>query len=425
MSTPAVLPLRERAFWQDPYPYLAAARAQHRTALSHSGELVLIGADDLEAASAHPDLVPMGVAALDRLHMTNGAFRAWRALSLNAQVGEDHARLRALVGRAFSPRQVDRVRVLVRAHVHTVLDQLAARADGNGNRDGDGDADGDAGIVDVHHELGHAIPLFSICAFLGIASEDRHRIDEFMVGTEEGFSYPMTPEKQARADAGIEALYAYGTDLVERRRREPGDDLVTALVAAEIEGDRLREDELLAMVVNLIGGAVGSSDSAIANTVHLMATYPSEFDAARDDARLVPRLVEEILRFRPPFRSTRRKALAPLEIAGVPLAAGETVFLSRQGANRDPSRWSDADRFDPARAEVRHLAFGYGPHYCLGQALARLNLVETTSVLLERWSGVELIDPNPARVPFDPTERFVSLRVRPILAPASRAPSRP
>jgi cytochrome P450 len=403
---PAVLPLRDKAFWQNPYPLIAAARAQHRTALSHSGELVLLDADDLEAASAHPDLVPMGVAALERLHMGDGAFKAWRALSLNAQVGDDHARLRALVGRAFSPRQVERVRALVRAHVHSVVDGLGETRDD--------------GVIDAHEQLGHVIPLFSICTFLGIPDDDRDRIDEFMVGTEEGFAYPMTPEKEARANAGIEALYAYGTDLVERRRAEPGDDLVTALVAAEIEGDRLREDELLAMVVNLIGGAVGSSDSAIANTVHLMATHPSAFAAARLDPTLVPRVVEEVLRFRPPFRSTRRKALAPVEIAGAQLAQGDTVFLSRQAANRDPSRWGNADEFDPARPEARHLSFGYGPHYCLGQALARLNLVETTGVLLERWTSVELVGPEPQRVPFDPTERFVSLLVRPTLAESER-----
>jgi cytochrome P450 len=393
-TEPLVLPLRDPEFWQDPYPLLAEARRRHRTARSESGEIVLLSAADVEAASSHPALVPLGLDALDRLGMGDGPFRRWRALSLNAQVGDDHNRLRSLVGRAFSPRQVERVRVQLRAHLDNLLEGTAGRT------------------VDVHAELGHEAPLFSICAFLGIPVEDRERIDGFMVGTEEGFSYPMTSEKQARADAGIDALYGYASELIDRRRRSTGDDLVSGLVLAEIEGDRLTHDELLAMIVNLIGGAVGSSDAGIANMVHLLATEPHEADVARGEPALVPAFVEEVLRYRPPFRSTRRKATAAVEIAGEQLEPGRTVLLSRQAANRDPERFADPDRFRVRRAQERHLSFGYGPHYCLGQALARLNLTETASAVLERWSAVELVDREPRRVPFDPTERFETLRVR-------------
>jgi cytochrome P450 len=333
--------------------------------------------------------------------MTDGPFRRWRAQSLNAQDGADHARLRGLVGRAFSPRQVARVR-----------DQLAAHTDALVRALGDGE-------LEVHGQLGHEVPLLSICAFLGIPVEDRMRIDEFMVGTEEGFSYPMTPAKQARADTGIAALYEYVTELVERRRAAPGDDLVSALVAVEEAGDRLAPDELLAMVVNLVGGAVGSSDAGIANMVHLMATEPAEVDAVRADRALVEPFVEEVLRFRPPFRSSRRRAVRDLELAGEPLAAGETVYLSRQAANRDPARFADPHAFRVRRPRERHVSFGYGAHFCLGQALARLNLAVTAEVLTRRWRGVELCD-EPRRVPFDPAERFESLRVRPHAARTQR-----
>jgi cytochrome P450 len=240
-----------------------------------------------------------------------------------------------------------------------------------------------------------------------------------MVGTEEGFSYPMTSEKQARADSGIEALYAYVTELVERRRRVPSDDLVSALIAVEESGDRLSRGELLATVVNLIGGAVGSSDAAIANMVHLMATEPGEAAEVRSDRELVEPFVEELLRFRPPFRSTRRKAVRDLHLAGAELAAGETVYLSRQAANRDPARFTDPNRFWVRRPRERHVSFGYGAHFCLGQALARLNLTVAADVLMRSWDDVELCE-QPRRVPFDPAERFESLRVRPRLSHAHR-----
>ena len=263
-----------------------------------------------------PDLVTLGVIALDRLGMTDGPFRRWRALSLNAQDGDDHARLRSLVGRAFCRARWPACGPSCSRHTEALVDELGTSE------------------FEVHSRLGHEIPLFSICAFLGIPLDDRARIDEFMVGTEEGFSFPMSPEKQARADGGIVALYDYVNELLERRRSRPGDDLVSALIAVEEAGDRLSEDEMLAMVVNLIGGAVGSSDAGIANMVHLMATEAEEVAKVGRDQTLIEPFVEELLRFRPPFRSSRRKAVCDLEIAGEHLDAGQTVSISRQAANR-------------------------------------------------------------------------------------------
>jgi cytochrome P450 len=389
--------LRDAVFWQDPYPVIDEARRRHRVARSHSGELIPLAADDVEEASSRSDLVTLGVSALDRLGMADGPFRRWRSLSLNAQDGDDHARLRGLVGRAFSPRQVSRVRAQLTSYTEALVDAFGSDE------------------LEVHTQLGHEVPLFSICAFLGIPVQDRERIDEFMVGTEEGFSYPMTPEKQARADGGIVALYDYTTELVECRRAAPGDDLVSELSAVEDAGDRLSHDELLAMVVNLIGGAVGSSDAGIANMVHLMATEPGALDEVRADHSLVEPFVEEVLRFRPPFRSSRRKAVHDLELAGEHLAAGETVYVSRQAANHDPDRFEDPHAFRVRRPRERHVSFGYGAHFCLGQALARLNLNVTADVLTRRWEAVELCE-QPRRVPFDVAERFEALRVRPLPA---------
>ena len=196
------LPLRSAQFWQDPYPQLDEARFAHRTAVTESGEPVVLGIDDLEAVSAHPALAPLGLDALDRLGITDGPFREWRALSLNAQQGDDHARLRSLVGRAFTPRQVQRVRPLVRAHAARLLDAAAER-----------------GEIDVIAGYAHDVPLYSICVFLGIDDGDRDEIQSFMVGTEEGFAWPMTDERKRRANEGIVALYDYVGRLVARRRR--------------------------------------------------------------------------------------------------------------------------------------------------------------------------------------------------------------
>jgi cytochrome P450 len=394
MSEPMVVPLRDKAFWQDPYPVFDEARARHRSAVSESGEAVILSIDDVEAVSTHPDMVPLGLDALDRLGITTGPFRAWRALSLNAREHDDHRRLRALVGRAFTPMQVQRVRPLVRAHVERLLDGLVER-----------------GEMEVQDEFARDVPLFGICVFLGIPEDDRDEIETLQFGTEEGFGWPMTPERQAKADAGIVGLYDYARRLVERRRRDPRDDLVTALVEVEEHGDRLGEDELLAMVVNLIGGAIGSTSSAIANAAYLFATYPQQAELLRRDPGLARNAVEEVLRFAPPFRSTRRKALRRLDIVGLHLDPGQAVFLSRQAANRDPARFERPHEFDITRGDTNHVSFGHGPHFCLGQALARANLTEALPALVERCRHLELTC-TPRRIPFDPIEKFDALTVR-------------
>lgn len=393
-AEPMVLPMRTRAFWQDPYPLFDAAREQYRTAVGESGEAVVLSIDDVEAISAHPLMVPLGLDALDRLGIFDGPFREWRALSLNAREHDDHRRLRRLVGRAFTPMQVQRVRPLARENAHRLLDAV-----------------GERGEMDVQLDYARDVPLFTICAFLGIPDADRHEIEALHFGTEEGFGWPMTPERRQRAEDGIVGLYDYTHRLVARRRTDPQDDLVSALVHVEEEGERLTEAELYAMVVNIIGGAIGSSQAAIANAAYLFARNPDEAALLRADPELDRGAVEECLRYAPPFRSSRRKALGALHIAGLDLAEGDAVLMSRQAANRDPARFVDPHRFSIARGDDRHVSFGHGPHFCLGQALARANLTEAIPAMVQRCHDLELVD-EPVRVPFDPAEKFESLVVR-------------
>ncbi len=393
-AEPMVLPMRTRAFWQDPYPLFDAAREQYRTAVSESGEAVVLSIDDVEAISAHPLMVPLGLDALDRLGIFDGPFREWRALSLNAREHDDHRRLRRLVGRAFTPMQVQRVRPLARENAHRLLDAV-----------------GERGEMDVQLDYARDVPLFTICAFLGIPDADRHEIEALHFGTEEGFGWPMTSERRQRAEDGIVGLYDYTHRLVARRRTDPQDDLVSALVHVEEEGERLTEAELYAMVVNIIGGAIGSSQAAIANAAYLFARNPDEAALLRADPELDRGAVEECLRYAPPFRSSRRKALGALHIAGLDLAEGDAVLMSRQAANRDPARFVDPHRFSIARGDDRHVSFGHGPHFCLGQALARANLTEAIPAMVQRCHDLELVD-EPVRVPFDPAEKFESLVVR-------------
>ncbi len=393
MGEPMLVDVRDPALWQDPYPVWTAARAQHRTARTPSGEPILLSADDLDDAGADPALAMLGLDALRRLGIEDGPFFAWRRLTLAALDGAQHERLRSVVGRSFTPRRVGVLREALRAHAESLLDEAAER-----------------GRFDVVADYATPLPLWVICRFLGLPEDADHEISVFLVGTEEGFTDPMTPERRARAEAGIVALYDVVSRLIDERRRSPREDLVSDLVEAKHAG-RLDNDELHALVVNIIGGAVGSSRAAIANGALLFLTHRDQTRLVQNDTALLRAAVEESLRFHPPFRSGRRKVIAHTEQFGLRLVPGQTVYLARQAANRDPARWTEPDRFDIRREERRHHSFGYGPHFCLGQALARIDLHEALGAFIMRADDFDLIDVDPVRVPGVPDEALERLDV--------------
>jgi cytochrome P450 len=264
--------------------------------------------------------------------------------------------------------------------------------------------------LDVVADFAYDLPLWLLCQFLCLPVDARDEIGAFLVGTEEAFAEPMTDERRQRAEDGIVSLYAYVEALIEQRLEEPGADLVSDLLAAEQRG-QLSRPELLAMVVNVIGGAVGSTRAGIANSVLLLLSHPDQARWVRADPGRVRPAIEECLRYYPPFRGGRRKVVAATSQFGLELEPGDTLYVARSAANRDPKRWADPDHFDVSRQEQRHYSFGYGPHFCLGQALARLDIQTAIQAVLERFDDLELLDARPRRVPYVPDEQLVALPV--------------
>jgi cytochrome P450 len=375
---------------------------------------VLLAADDIETVLADPRFVTLGLEALERLGISDGPFHEWRGRTLNVLNGDDHTRLRSYIGRVFTPRQVERMRPIVAEHAGVLLDRIVARA-----------GDRAAGVAfDLVAGYADDLPLVAICRFLGIDDADRHEIAGFLAGTEEGFTEPMTPEARRRAESSIVALYRYVEALLAERAVRPRDDVISMLAAEPGSGDvggagaagtggagGIDPDERLALVVNLVGGAVGSSRSAIVNSVLALVRHPAQADRLRADRTLLRAAIEECLRLHPPFRVGRRKTVEPVDAFGLSLPAGATVFFLRASANRDPARFDRPDELDIGRAEARHLSFGHGPHFCLGQALARLDVQEAVWAVLDRFERIELAvdDPDPLRVPFTMDERLSSL----------------
>lgn len=393
MTEPMIVDLSDPDLWQDPYPTWQEARRRGRTARTTKGEPIVLNADDVDTLNTDAVFAQLGLDALRRLGITAGPLYEWRGLTLAANDGAVHERLRALVGRAFTPRRVERLRAGLYERAKSIL----------------GDAT-EAGQFDVVADYAHDLPLWLLCQFLGLPLEDYTDIAAFLVGTEEGFAEPMTQERRARAEGGIVALYDYVEGLVEDRLAHPLEDLISDLVQSEREG-RLDRPELLALVVNVIGGAVGSTRAAIANSVYLLLAHRDQARWVRDDTSRVRLAVEECLRYAPPFRAGRRKAVVATSRFGLDLAPGDTIYLARQAVNRDPKRWPDPERFDVSRPEQRHYSFGYGPHFCLGQALARLDIQIALQAVVEHIDHLELLIERPVRIPFTTDEQIEALPV--------------
>jgi cytochrome P450 len=185
---------------------------------------------------------------------------------------------------------------------------------------------------------------------------------------------------------------------------------VSDLLESEAAGVLSRE-EAIALVVNVIGGSVGSSRAGIANSILLLLQHPEQAAWIREAPGRLRPAIEECLRYHPPFRTGRRKALVATERFGVHFEPGDTVLLARQAANRDPARWTDPDRFDVTRPEQRHYSFGWGAHFCLGHALARLDIQVAVSTFLADLAGAQLVERHPARIPFTADEQLASLVV--------------
>jgi cytochrome P450 len=389
-----VLDLRDPRFWTEPAELVREARRRARTARTGQGEPVLLRADDVELAHSDPRFANPGVANLEQLGIRDGPFYEWRKRTLAALEGAEHQRLRSFIGRLFTPRQTAKLRGELRSHAAALLERAAPR-----------------GELDVVADYARDLPLWAICRFLGVPDRDREELAEFLVGTEEGFSAAMTPEIRARAEASIVALYAYVERLIARCRAHPGDDALSELVAAGLAAETIAREDFLALLVNILGGAVGSTRAAIANNLFLLLAHPEQAARLRLEPERVRAAVEEGLRLFPPFRVGRRVAVEKLDAFGLHLEAGESVFIWRAAANRDPERFADPDRFDIARPPLPHASFGHGAHFCLGQALARVEVQEAVLALLERFPRAELLTREPQRIPFTMDEKIAALRV--------------
>ena len=293
----------------------------------------------------------------------------------------DHDRLRALLARAFTPRQVARVRPITEQLANElVAAALSARA------------------VDLYHAFAQRLPLQVICGLLAIPSIDHHAVGEWTAALSLATATP-TPDARIGADRAIAAFEAYTRGLIAERRERPGDDLLSELIAAEEDGDHLSEDELVAMVVQMLYAGHETTRNLIGNGLFTLLQHPAQLARLRREPALLPGAVEEMLRFEPPILYVSRVARADVEWAGVPVRKGDLVHLGLASANRDPEHFRNPDTFEVGRSAARNLSFGWGMHFCLGASIARMEGRVAFETLLARTAKIELDGPPPAWAP--------------------------
>ncbi|MEU3315303.1 cytochrome P450 [Streptomyces sp. NPDC006662] len=285
----------------------------------------------------------------------------------------DHTRLRSLVAKAFTVRQVEKLRPQVRALTEGLLDELEASGP-------------PADLVDL---FALPVPVAVICRLLGVPVEDRPR---FRVWSDAALSTSSLTAEEFEANQ--EELRAYMAGLVELHRRDPQDDLMTALIEArDADGDRLSELELIDLCVAVLVAGHETTASQIPNFVLTLLDHPDQLALLRREPALIARAVEELLRFVPlgSGASQARYATEDVEVGGTLVRAGEPVVVATGAANRDALRFTAPGVLDIRRASNQHLGFGHGVHHCLGAPLARMELQEALGALLARFPGLRLV----------------------------------
>jgi cytochrome P450 len=290
----------------------------------------------------------------------------------------DHTRLRTLVNKAFTPRVVAELEPRIREITTELLDEAEAHATANGRQ------------IDVMNDLAEPLPVIVISEMLGVPAEDRGRFRKWSYDLARALDPLFEQEILDNADRAVRELKEYFRPLVQQRREAPGDDLISALVRAEEEGDRLSEEELYAFCILLLGAGSETTTNLIGNGLLALMQRPDQLDRLRDDPSLHEPAIEELLRFDSPVQVTSRVAMEDMEIGGRAIRAGDFLVLSLAAANRDPAQFNNPDELDISREENRHISLSSGSHYCLGAPLARLEGLIAITSLLDRFPEARL-----------------------------------
>lgn len=355
-------------FLDEPFPILAMLRRHAPARRMPDGSWFLTRYDDVLAcyrdkrmlSDKHAAFAPKfgGGSPLYRHHTTSLVFNDPPL----------HTRVRRLLAAAFTPRSLAAMQPRIDAVVKGLCDGLEER-----------------GRCDLIADFAFALPVEVVCDMLGAPKGDRASLRRWATTILSALEPAPPPELLARGNACVEEFCAYLRDLVAERRRRPGEDVISVLLAGEPDGEKLAEEELLQNCIFLLNAGHETTTNLIGNGIGALLENPDQLARLRADPSLVRPAVEEFLRYESSNQIGNRTVGEDMELGGVRLKAGDYVTMSIQGANRDPAQFPEPDKLDVAREPNRHLAFGGGPHICLGNTLARMEGATAILQLVTRF----------------------------------------
>jgi pimeloyl-[acyl-carrier protein] synthase len=289
-----------------------------------------------------------------------------------------HSRIRGLAAKAFTPRRVE----VLHAHIQDIVDSLL-------------DGVQPTGHMEVLADLGRPLPAIVTEELLGLPISDREQLTRWSTDFAEVLgNFQHNPDRAQRMLKSVNEMVAYFQEAVREHRAHPRDDLISALVTTEIEGDRLTDEEIVANTIVTMVGGQETTTNLIGNGLLSLLRHPDQLEKLRADYTLLPSAVEELLRYEAPSQHTARLAPDDVELGGKQIRKREAVIAVMGAANRDPERFPDPDRLDICRQENRHVAFAWASHFCFGAPLARLEGQIAFGSLLRRMPNLRL-EPGP------------------------------
>jgi cytochrome P450 len=369
-------------FYRDPYPVYCELRATDPVHWSEiMGSWVLTRYDDVVASMRDPRRFSnAGRHALSLDRLPEEVRKKAKPIYDHYAVGlihtdpPDHTRMRALINKVFTVRAIESLRPRVQKIVDDLLDAAASN-----------------GEMDIMAALAYPLPVAIISQILGIPAEDNENFAYWNEGVNELTASGRTTEANLERGLPIfQHLRTYLRELIEKRRRDPQDDLLSALVMVEEEGDRLSEEELITNYQTLITAGFETTMNLIGTGLLTLLRHPEQLARLQADPSLTESAVEELLRFETPFQRNWRVAAQDVELGGKRIERGQLVAQMLGAANRDPEIFPDPDRLDITRNSGRHIAFGYGIHFCIGAPLARIEADIAFKSLLSRFPALRL-----------------------------------
>ncbi len=380
MNEPPVFNPLDPAFRIDPYPTYARLRAEDPVHQAEFGALVFSRYDDCLSllrdprsssdgrnSTAYKEAIERGVVDSEMLIVEEPSFLF--------RDPPDHTRLRGLVNKAFTPRVVERLRPRIQARVDELLDAVAEQ-----------------GSLEVIEDLAYPLPVAVICELLGVPVEDHVTFRDWSRQAARSLDpeEALSPQEQEQRRNVIESFRNYFRELIAKRRKNPQDDLISALIAAEDEGNKLSEQELLSTCILLLIAGHETTVNLIGNGTLALLRHPDQLAKLRDDPSLAQSAVEEVLRYDAPVQFTGRIAREEMEVGGATLQKGQQSVILLASANRDAAQFPDPDRFDITREGNQQIAFSFGIHFCLGAPLARVEGQIALSTLARRFNNLAL-----------------------------------